>query len=295
MRGKALPPGFGLLFNNEEEAARRALDVDLPPGRLVEPQSEEDAWDGPAYWLSDEPAGPDLWVRLRRAHARSGLWPVFANPLRFRVDRPWAAGEVSPQSVGEIDRVSAGDVLAGLWEASARGEHHLWLESNDPLELASGFTVPPTGGLAELEPFGATWPGLATAGDGGDPDEFADRQVRDNDDGSSRIMLVPSARSADVLTAVGWLGAVNYIQPPSLLSSVLRSWEERFGARVTEVGFDTLHLTVAAPPVTPGHAEHVAAEHFAFCPDNIVQGTGTIRAYAAEYVLGKSDWWFWWD
>ena len=53
---------------------------------------------------------------------------------------------------------------------------------------------------------------------------------------------------------------------------------------------------VAAPPVSLGHAERVAAEHFAFCPDNIVQGTsGTIRAYAAKYVLGKADWWFWWD
>jgi hypothetical protein len=162
MQGSGLPPGFDLLFSDEEEAARHVLAVDLPPGRLVEPQQEEDAWNGPAYWLSDEPAGPDLWVRLRQAHARSGLW-------------------------------------------------------------------------------------------------------------------------------------LNYIQPPSLLSSVLRSWEERFGARLTEVGFDQLHLTVAAPPVSPAHAERVAAEHFAFCPDNIVQGTGTIRAYADKYVLGKADWWFWWD
>lgn len=41
--------------------------------------------------------------------------------------------------------------------------------------------------------------------------------MRDNDDGTSRIMLVPAARSADVLTAVGWHGAVNYIQPKSLV------------------------------------------------------------------------------
>jgi hypothetical protein len=100
-----------------------------------------------------------------------------------------------------------------------------------------------------------------------------------------------------VLTAVGWDGAVNYIQPKSLLSSVLRSWEQRFGARLIEVGFDTLHLAVAAPPVSPGHAERVAAEHFAFCPDNIVQGLsgGTIRAYAAKDVLGQAEWSFWWD
>jgi Domain of unknown function (DUF4253) len=296
MPSGGLPPGFDLLFNNDGEAARHVLDVDLPPGRLVQPREEESAWDGPAYWLSDEPAGPDLWVRLRQAHARSGLWPVFANPSDFHDDRPWVAGEVSPQPVADIGRVTAGDLLAGFWRAWIRGEHHLWLESDDPLELASGFTVSRDDGFAELEPFGQGWPGLAPPGDGPDPDEFADQYVLGNDDGTSRIMLVPAVRGADVLTAVGWDGAVNYIQPKSLLSSVLRSWEERFGARLIEAGFDTLHLAVSAPPVSPGHAERVAAEHFAFCPDNIVQGlSGTIRAYAAKYVLGKADWWFWWD
>jgi hypothetical protein len=50
-------------------------------------------------------------------------------------------------------------------------------------------------------------------------------------------------------------------------------------------------------PVTAEQAELVGAEHFAFCPDNVVQGLsgGTIRAYAAREVLGKTDWWFWWD
>lgn len=76
-----------------------------------------------------------------------------------------------PQPVTEIGRVNAGDVLAGLWRAWTRGEHHLWLESHDPLELASGFTVPQTNGFAEVEPFGLGWPGLgwpglAPAGDG---------------------------------------------------------------------------------------------------------------------------------
>ena len=297
MPSGGLPPGFDLLFNGDEEAAGRVLDVDLPPGRLVEPREEEDAWDGPAYWLSDEPAGPDLWVRLHQAHPRSGLWPVFASPSHFYDDRPWVAGEVSPQPVAGIGRVSAGDVLAGFWRAWIRGEHHLWLESDDPLEMASGFTVSRDDGFPELDPFGLGWPGLAPASDGEqDPDMFADQYVRENDDGNSRIMLVPVARSADVLTAVGWQGAVNYIQEKLLLSSVLRSWEERFGARLIEVGFDTLHLAVAAPPVSPGHAELVAAEHFAFCPDNVVQGmSGTVRAYAAKETLRKAGWSFWWD
>jgi hypothetical protein len=303
MSSEGLPPGFDLLFSGEQEAARRVLDVDLPPGRLVEPQEEEGgARNAPAYWLSDEPADPELWARLRQAHTRSGLWPVFAKPLNRREHRPWAAGEVSPQPVTDIRRVSAGDVLAGLWAAWIRGDHHLSLEgwpgSDDPLELACGFTLPRDDGFEELEPFGVGWPGLAPTSDGqDDPDQFTDEHVFESED-DSRIMLVPAARSADVLTVVGWHGAVNYVQPISLLSSVLRSWEDRFGARLIEVGFATLHLAVAAPPVSLEHAERVAAEHFAFCPDNIyaaVMSPNTIRGYAAEHVLGKADWWFWWD
>jgi len=38
----------------------------------------------------------------------------------------------------------------------------------------------------------------------------------------------------------------------------------------------------------------VAAEHFAFCSDNVYQGTGSIREYAEE-LPGATRWSFWWD
>jgi hypothetical protein len=72
-----LPQGLGQLFS--DGGTGRVLDVDLPPGRLVVPH-EETAAARPAYWVSDEPGGGDLWARLRRAHARSGLWPVLVSP-----------------------------------------------------------------------------------------------------------------------------------------------------------------------------------------------------------------------
>ena len=47
---------------------------------------------------------------------------------------------------------------------------------------------------------------------------------------------------------------------------------------------------------TPAEAEAVAAEHFAFCPDNITQGDHeTLRAYTEHAVLGQRVWSFWWD
>lgn len=41
------------------------------------------------------------------------------------------------------------------------------------------------------------------------------------------------------------------------------------------VGFDTVDLLVERPPRTQQAALAVAAEHFAFCTDNIYQGVGS--------------------
>ncbi|MCX4538149.1 DUF4253 domain-containing protein (plasmid) [Streptomyces sp. NBC_00841] len=38
----------------------------------------------------------------------------------------------------------------------------------------------------------------------------------------------------------------------------------------------------------------VAAEHFAFCPDNIWQGAGSLTAYA-DQLIDADEWKFWWD
>jgi hypothetical protein len=295
MPGQELPQGLGRLFS--DGGAGRILDVDLPPGRLVVPEDSEPGT-APAYWLSEEPAGPALWVRLHQAHPRSGLWPVFATAHRRYSGRPWVAGEVRPKPVARIDVLDASAVLEGFWRAKISGEHHfLEVVGDDPREMAGSIKLDPRTRFPELEPFSRRWPGLAPAGDGAqEPDEFSDQYVLTTDDGTSPILLVPAARSADVVTAVGWQGPCNYTNDIPLLSSVLRSWEERFGARVIQVGFDTLLLAVAAPPVTAGHAEQVAAEHFAFCPDIVVgDRTSTIRQYTAQMLQGQSDWWFWWD
>ncbi|MCP9955972.1 DUF4253 domain-containing protein [Actinomadura madurae] len=101
-------------------------------------------------------------------------------------------------------------------------------------------------------------------------------------------------RGADALAAVGWQGALNHNEWTAPLAAVLRGWEDRFGARVIGLGFNTLELSVAAPPVTTRHAVHVAAEHWAFCPDILFQGPGTLAGYAEE-IRGKTNWSFWWD
>jgi hypothetical protein len=65
-----------------------------------------------AYWLSDKPASPELWVQLHRTHPHSSLRPVLAASFYADPDRTWADGEVSPEP--DIDAL---EVLASLWAA----------------------------------------------------------------------------------------------------------------------------------------------------------------------------------
>jgi Domain of unknown function (DUF4253) len=60
---------------------------------------------------------------------------------------------------------------------------------------------------------------------------------------------VPAARPADVLALVGYNGTANGYSTPEVLSAVLRSWEDRSGAVLVEVGFDRIRML--AGPVLP--------------------------------------------
>jgi hypothetical protein len=55
-----------------------------------------------------------------------------------------------------------------------------------------------------------------------------------------------------------------------------------------------MDLQVERPVAADDAALAVAAEHFAFCPDNIYQDAGSIQDYAAG-VRGAAIWSFWWD
>ena len=105
---------------------------------------------------------------------------------------------------------------------------------------------------------------------------------------------IPSTRQFLTMVSIGWQGAGNYHDTAAPLTVVLRSWEERFEATVMHVGFDTVDLLVERPPPCQQAALAVAAEHFAFCLDNICQEAGSISQYARE-LTGATRWSFWWD
>ncbi|MCZ0987673.1 DUF4253 domain-containing protein [Streptomyces diastatochromogenes] len=255
----------------------RTLGLQLPPGRLID-QTYDGPWPEPLLWYAEKQSAPGTWKALGGAAARAGLLPVLVDVGSSQGglgDWVLLPGETSYPGDHDVE-----DVLEEYWEEEAADR-----------ELAE-----------DIEPFGPEWPGLAPAGTlAVDPDTCA-AQVADAVKGGRdswieepHLALVPARRSADIPAAIGWTGPVNYEGDVARLCAVLRSWEDRFGIRVVALGLDTLLVSVAAPPATLAEAEAVAAEHFAFCPDAIMQnGPENIREYAEELV-GAQSWTFWWD
>ena len=261
----------------------RSLSVPLPPGRTV--RGDEGAAAHPTLWLTHGPAPAGLWPALHAAHQRSGLWPLLMDSYAGEPSRPWDDGEFWPEGSSSPAKHDPERLLAGWW-ASCTGT-----DEDDILTPAERVAV--------TAPYGRDWPGLAApirprlA-----PEQHAEHWAEQLSQAQPdlRLGLVAADRGSDALAAAGWQGAVNHTNDPGELSAVLRSWEDRFGVRVIGVGFAELYLSVAAPPSDTAEALRVAAEHFAFCPDNIWQGQRpcTLAAYA-DRLIDAPTWAFWWD
>jgi hypothetical protein len=139
-----------------------------------------------------------------------------------------------------VDGLELTEVITELWDGEVPDE------DEDPEETAE-----------LLAPFGRKFPGLAPA-----TSRLADIGERAAATASvdlpAGIGLVRADRPADALVSSGWPGAANILDSPAPLALVLRSWEERFGARLMHLGFDTMALLVERP------------------------------------VPGATSWWFWW-
>ncbi|MEV7192308.1 DUF4253 domain-containing protein [Streptomyces sp. NPDC093510] len=238
-------------------------------------------------WLSDTPASGELWARLLAEHGTSGLWPLLLDAHgQGNECRPWASGELFPERMSSPHAHAPAGLLAQWWSAYTKTG-----EDDDLLT--------PDQRAAVTAPFGQTWPSPVLCHEpvtGSDEMAAQYARVFTEQHPQARLGLVAAACGAHALTTLGWAGPANYDNDTAKFSAVVRDWEHRFGARVVAVGCDTLHLSVAAPPMGTGDALLVAAEHFAFCPDNVWQGSPpyTLAAYA-ERIVGMNSWDFWWD
>jgi Domain of unknown function (DUF4253) len=202
-------------------------------------------------------------------------------------------------STGRCPVLLAGNALATLHEnwdpASALAE----LEQRDATAvLADRY---PDGCLYHsdcLAPFGASFPGLAPPTPTRPllkPEEIVETAVEEAGFPSAPLLgLAPVTRPADIPAAIGRFGMINSWIDVVGLSTVLRSWEDRFGAVLVRMGRATLELAVAAPPWERSECLAIAAEHFAFCDDTYHGNPGTLRDYA-NLLRGNTRWSFWWD
>ena len=205
-----------------------------------------------------------IWNDLVTRFPATGLWPLIMEL------------EIEPEEMGEIfieprplGSRSAQSILAAWWDYSTDGDEEM---------------------LENVEPFGRRFPGLARV----EPSVHREIPFGAVAELRGHLGLVAVTRPADALAVTGWSGAANYDADPGEQSTVLRSWEDRFDAYLVGLAWDTVQLAIGRPARDRATARAIAAEHYAFCPDNVDQGVGSVKDYA-EDLIDAPIWPFWWD
>jgi hypothetical protein len=269
------------------EGELRVGSVRLPSGKQV-------CGTGPAHgdeavavaWVTieDVPEPGRVWAALSAESPTTGLMPFLLGHLPGEPSRPWDTEEFwDLADPAGIDGFDVAGLLEENWDgATHEGEPEQWAEE-DPQFVAYI--------EATIAPFGRGFPGLAppadTPLDPGELDEVLGSLP------ARRIGLARANRPADVLPLIGWSGATNSYRNSLPIAAVLRSWEDRFGARLLEIGFADLSVLASRPPRTTEHAQRLAAEQWTFSNEC---GTGLtdIPAITAQ-LLSSPIWRFWWD
>jgi hypothetical protein len=103
--------------------------------------------------------------------------------------------------------------------------------------------------------------------------------------------LVSAHRGSEALARLGWAADI----PLALLCALLRSWEDRFGARLLAVFGSELHLAVERPPTDTRSANRLALEHALSTATSVVDDPPTPFPEYARELVGRTAWSFWWD
>lgn len=271
-----------------DEGELRLGSVSLPPGKWVRAGHESME---PVAWVTrgKVPEAGRVWAALSDARPQTGLVPFLLGGMNPGPAQPWDAGErpwdrdefSAPVRAVQLDHLSdAALVLRDMWEGKVELE-------GDPEGMAY---------VAEdLAPLPLRFPGLAPASD--QPLSQQEREAFLGSLPAARIGLAPAGRPADVLPLIGWDGTVNPFGDALPVTAVLRSWEERFGATLLQVGFAWIRLLIDRPPRTLAHAQQLAAEHYVFA-DECASHTGRALSRVADLapvLLDGPLWSFWWD
>lgn len=271
-----------------EDGELRLGPVALPAGKRIRSAYEPA---GPVAWVTLQPV-PDpgrLWQILSAAHQETGLVPILLSGLggdARDTRRPWDDGEFdAPADITQLERMDAASVLREMWDGTAyEDDEYDWDEEEEDEEM-----------VAMRAPFSRQFPGLAAAeGTSLSQDEI--QQVLTSLR-PARLGLVPASRPADVLPSIGWSGFAPGTDGTLSLAAVLRSWEDRFGARLLDVGFAEILLLVERPPRTGEAAQRLAAEQFVFCSECTLAGQAGLSDVSSitAGLVNTPIWGFWWD
>jgi uncharacterized protein DUF4253 len=249
--------------------------VSLPAGMRIEDIEDPES---PVIWVTVNtvPDAGRTWLALSDAQPQTGLVPVLLRPH----EEFQGFFEEAP-STAELDRADAADLLRRLWDAKLPGD--------------DAYTDGPRL-VQQRAPFARDFPGLAAREDTALSADRVDAAL-----GSlppARIGLITASRPADAIAVTGW----NPFDPrlrslPNALwiAAVLRSWEDRFGARLLSVGHGAqLQLLVTRAPRSFEAAQRVAAEHSVFGDGCAGRGLRDISAISAA-IVNAPIWNFSWS
>lgn len=261
--------------------------VRLPAGRRI---SASHGSGGPVAWATTEPV-PDVgrvWAALSQDQAQSGLVPLLLSGIGGDPERPWDTQEFrDPDGLTGLDHLDAAELLREDWlrQTTEYDDYDEEDEEYEDEDFARSIAE-------EVAPFSRRqFPGLAQAEDHQLSADQFDRVLSGL--GPARVGLVPAGRPADALPMLGWMG-VNHPDTVLSIAAVLRSWEDRFGARLLRIGFAEISVLAQRPPHILESAQHLAAEHWAFCKEFGGTGLHDIPRITAS-LMSSPIWTFWWD
>ena len=210
-------------------------------------------------WITDEPVedAGQKWLELYRAYPETGLYPV----LLVDDDQPagWEIDSLFPNQPFELDNYNLADVL----QFSAENNF-------DPPRTSNG-PGGPSSGPQDADASEALIAALPDA----------------------RIALVETPRGADAISYMGWTGNATYDTTEAIATAV-RSWEERYGARVVQAGPNSLTIAIDRPPANSDEAAALSEELVLLDPDLEAGGAPIPVVELGDGLLGQHLWTLWW-
>ncbi len=229
---------------------------------------------GPFFMLAipgSEAVG--IWHAFRELAPSTGYWPVISPPLStIGYDSRAIENLIAYLQSDNVDRVlTAADAIDPV----------AWLENR----LAEDAAIVEEEG-DDVEEYRAELQGVW-------PDDLSPRTWFTVPDAASiELHLVPTAVPWEV-PAFYRYGGTSTPRPEEHVA-LQRYWNVHHGAAMISYRGDLIEMAVIHPPQLPAEALSLAWKHYGYCPDVVVQGTGTVAALAATLLHGTA-WYFWWD